>query len=1631
MSKKSFKTQASSSRAFSGALGQPEVASSIGNFGGTSIFGAVPSSFLSYVYEPPDLSNISEPSVVVALKNLQKKDSTTKSKALKDLQGYVLSLAVESGGVEEAILEAWIKIYPRASIDSSRRVRQLAHLLQGQIAVSCGKRIAKSMPQIVSSWLAGLYDNDRSVTRSTRESLRQVFTSEEKLKSLWRVYQSSIVGYAEDAVEKETVNTLSDERSTSPDDASAKYARVVGAAISMCADETPTSDQEKSRHKIDGFVGQEKVWKFASDPDPYLRLAVYRLATTAFTKSRGSLDLGLISTHMLGSSLNVSQVGSAFKYATAIATLTIKSPDIWTKYHHGSGKKSAIRRLCQYLRRGSQGGPPEYWAQINNLVHHLPLNILLPEVEIGGRVKEASELDPSPGSPLLEALREGITSKQEPIANLGIAWNTYLDVCELVVSFSPSQSSRDHFAQGSIVPLVRQCISPSADQLEWAVSGPDQPNICVRAFRQVLNISPETFQEEWRHLSAKIIEDFQTSLPEKSKDYIKSQDSISAKIARWYDLQAAILKDQSEILHSLIATTLVSELNMCTHTLRERSGKPYSAAAVLVHAIESLPELVRAPGETQRIITKFAQEDIPRLLLSPSAPQLIATLSRINEITDVCSIYESAISDLRKAPESAAKSNTLKSFISSPFLAEPAKIEALVITVKESLKMAKHGSETHWDLVMAAVGNKAASNELADELLADITNGLSIKEESSACLEGLELTAKRNGQALKAFTISTNGSTLLSKLLVLAESPDSNMSERAHRLTIAIEAILSDGKDSAHAVESMIEIINQGIDMAGQNSLSIDALVEQAQKLLHQALQHDVPALVVRLLPNSTQWTTVLKPFITQLPNPSMSIMTTLGGAINLIDREMSQVADVRSISRDFDGCSPALRMAWYVTKLLNTTDVFDHTTEEQRVVLIQHLATFTQLATHNISVPGSVPLWENIDLDIENEVSRLITDIQTLRVNWIRDNESLSKDLINTTQGQLLQESRGTSASSYHNACAYSSIGSELVELHGDFGSQEDLEQLDTVWTSPDIFTKAALLATAFESKLLFKLCSKLFDDLTGHNFHKKTHEGLLRLVFLNCIVDTHEDFLARIPSQRLIFFVKHLISQANDGMLGISIQTEMMKILKVAIKPIKEIYGVFWEELIDLVQRTWALLDKIRDDDIPLLHASLRLFEQLKRLRHQESNDDLQDAWSENQTLLDKGLLKLLLCLQDISDESHEPRKIVNALLARQLKALTYDSTSQARDLYPALASESLALQQSAYEILHQNIPKNQEQVSLDKALTKDFVAKLPEELLSLILAAPGLDTLAVASFERDMPATLQSYLLSWKLVYDHWKNSSSRVKADYANCLKDGTYVQTLLDLATNLLINRRSKPVNASQFDIESYNLDTFTSPETKTHSLLIHLYYLSLKYLPHLSKTWWRDTTSRQTVTSVEAWTEKYISPKIIASELSTISEWAPSQSTSDQPLTVKVSPSAREITAGIPIDEQHMQIAIRLPASYPLARATVDSVHRVGVDEKKWHSWLMTTQGVINFSSSGDESALIDGLLAWRRNVTATLKGQTECAICYSVVGADRQLPGKRCGTCKNMFHGSCLFRWFKSSNSSSCPLCRNAFHYS
>lgn len=335
---------------------------------------------------------------------------------------------------------------------------------------------------------------------------------------------------------------------------------------------------------------------------------------------------------------------------------------------------------------------------------------------------------------------------------------------------------------------------------------------------------------------------------------------------------------------------------------------------------------------------------------------------------------------------------------------------------------------------------------------------------------------------------------------------------------------------------------------------------------------------------------------------------------------------------------------------------------------------------------------------------------------------------------------------------------------------------------------------------------------------------------------------------------------------------------------------------------------------------------------------------------------------------------------------------------------------------------------------ALTNLLDAQLPEELLSLLLDAPSMQNLPDETL-TEFPSAIRSYLLSWYLVFDSFSNAVPKVRSDYSERLKTENVLPPLLDFMFDILGHSAARPLN---LDRENLSLEMIRSydfkladaepDERNMHWLLINLYYRSLKLLPNHVKTWWIALRSKQTKIAVESWTERFFSSLIISDVLEEVSAWSETQSVSEdeKELMIKVSSKSREVFAGYEIDDMMCQLAIRLPAIYPLEGVKVESINRVAVSEKKWQSWLMITQGVITFSNG----SVTDGLLAFRKNISGALKGQTECAICYSIVSSDRRTPDKRCQTCKHLFHAGCLFKWFSSSNQSTCPLCRNPFTF-
>ena len=694
------------------------------------------------------------------------------------------------------------------------------------------------MPAIVASWLAGQYDSDKSVSRAANESFNRVFGSEEKKRNVWRLYQSSISEYSRDVIMKETTYTLSDERTSSPDDASAKYSRVVGAAITvvsnllgqsqsaMClvaswwliseSENTSKSDLEKSQTLIEELLNKEKVWNFASHDDPYVRRALYRLLVVALAKEKNALNPSLVSANILTAGLHTNQASSAFDFAKAIAALSMDIPDVWTVHYTGSGKKSAQNRLCHFLKRGSQGGPAEFWNYISTLISQLPSSIL---ISADGETIKTEDAEHRSYSPVLSALHEGLNSKNEVSANQGAAWNTYLDASERVRSSLDDANDRHQFYKASVFPILTQYIRPSPEQSRWVISGPQQMSICMRVCSLALLGDPEAFNEEWQSWSMKVIEDLKTSLPEQSKDFTKSQEAVSAEADRWYHLQASLLGGSSaESTRPIVKESVSSEVPSIVSILKDRNGKPYAAAAALEALIRTMAELVLTQDVIKDTMIDFVNKVLPNILLSPSAKHLIRLLEVLEDKIDVRQSYQNCMQTLGDAPESTAKSVALQSFISSRRLGDT---DSLYKVVMASLQHAMRDDDAaSWSLVMAAASNPVAPKKLTDEILAGMTEDLTINAKSSAGLNGLEKIAKQNQGVLRDFALSTRGSVLISRLLILADSPDATISQRAKNLDNLLERALVVDGGSCRAVKTMIEMVNEGLDKAGPESLS-------------------------------------------------------------------------------------------------------------------------------------------------------------------------------------------------------------------------------------------------------------------------------------------------------------------------------------------------------------------------------------------------------------------------------------------------------------------------------------------------------------------------------------------------------------------------------------------------------------------------------------------------------------------------------------------------------------------------------------------------------------------------------------------------------------------------------------------
>lgn len=415
-----------------------------------------------------------------------------------------------------------------------------------------------------------------------------------------------------------------------------------------------------------------------------------------------------------------------------------------------------------------------------------------------------------------------------------------------------------------------------------------------------------------------------------------------------------------------------------------------------------------------------------------------------------------------------------------------------------------------------------------------------------------------------------------------------------------------------------------------------------------------------------------------------------------------------------------------------------------------------------------------------------------------------------------------------------------------------------------------------------------------------------------------------------------------------------------------------------------------------------------------------------------------------------THVPLKqlIDNSLPARfiadQKTNLPENLQTLLNTLCPLLLFKARPLQITVYKLLEKVMPKlpecdgegdnskaddDKDEPSLSPPASLMAILSACEDLCENILTGVQVGEFAVVQPLSVEYSCILGYLLAWKLLLTFFRSAPSHLRAHYAHFLKQRSTLNQLLQHLFKLMPETPVCPGSAGTDtkEAKTFFTEILTLAVDKSHRaewelphLACSVYYSTLQDLPAMVRLWWNSQEKRISA-AVEKFTIKYVSPVLSAQEISSVH----SSTQMFDNMTVKARSAAREVIATYSVDDICIELVIQLPQNYPLGSITVESGKRVGVSVQQWRNWMLQLSTYLTHQNG----SIMEGLALWKNNVDKRFEGIEDCMICFSVIhGSNYSLPKKACRTCKKKFHSACLYKWFTSSNKSTCPLCRETF---
>ncbi|RIA93731.1 hypothetical protein C1645_803902 [Glomus cerebriforme] len=867
-----------------------------------------------------------------------------------------------------------------------------------------------------------------------------------------------------------------------------------------------------------------------------------------------------------------------------------------------------------------------------------------------------------------------------------------------------------------------------------------------------------------------------------------------------------------------------------------------------------------------------------------------------------------------------------------------------------------------------------------------------------------------------------------------------------------------------------------------QRVLKLYASLYQHERVTSQ--EHVVPFLF-----SDKEWRELSEPLLASSIDPSLSIIDPM---ILITSNDEKKTDETQSIIYDTYGLSAYARLGLFVIELINKIGITSFFSTKNSAIdaqnthwvlselLLMHIlctdiyrlrkkghhlwdATITEESNYHgfkaflvefrmILKHYETYMIQNSSMDLKS----LTTKIKSADISESCPVIDLSSLLVDT-----LRRSHGKY--SYYWARALQVLFTTILEEIDVtiVDAEEFFEIIQSESSNYNLVTKMASILSLkpffdtskkfknFQTDLVNKLCDLSATDICNTDTSSANKE--LEYLYLLTITTTRDDEYFLKP-KHAIGLLECILKwhEAEDAKLLFDpkytyIQIQVSRLFISIISPIQNSQGMHWDFIFQCLQN-WLKENVhlvLRYEAIYLFcrlicfNLQLETMDESNKIESDEtSNEGLCKYFSVYKTTIDEQLLYFFFQekdhqKEDFSEQYNGYLEILCEAVQDLSKSLLINNKDE---LYSLLTVPHDGIQKCSYKHLHVLIVQKTMRLSEELEFTnadETINAQFDKGLISLIMQTHENSYDIHSNSTDDFIAhKIFGYLLGWMLVFDHFEYASFKIKSQLVSYLKESDITSNLFAFLFDTLgLAGSNKPYDLSKWDISGFYIEGFEiqySFDFGFPLLCAHLYYRSLKHMPSIIRIWWSECKKRQLSIAIDSYTEKYFSPIIIQNQLEMLQSKDVRSQLEDDKFSIRIARSTNEVIASFIVDEYIMELSVKMPINFPLRQAEFGTLERMGTTEVTDLKWAkLPVQTVVNSQNGNLEVALN----LFKNNINLRFKGVDDCPICYSVVSLDdRSLPTKKCNTCKNKFHPACLYKWFRSSNSTSCPLCRRLF---